>query len=268
MTAAPKTYQVQCGGFESRVWERGEGAGVPVVFLAGIGGLPAWPEFLERLSAQRRVITPSLPGFPGAENFRHLDSLYEWVLAAAELIDRTECERFDLIGSSVAGALAAELALLFPRRVRRLALIAPFGIFDPAHPTADIWAQPSAPDRLPELLCARPEAFKALWARPESATLEDWTVLRARAMEAAARYLFPLGDTGLQKRLSRIAQPALLVRGADDRVMPAAYQERFAAGLRGAVRTLNVAGAGHLVELDQPDELARRIGEFLDDRSL
>jgi pimeloyl-ACP methyl ester carboxylesterase len=261
-----KSYAIESFGHPSRVLECGEGS--PVVFFAGAGGLPNWPPFLDRLAKNHRVIAPSLPGFPGCEEFRHLDSFYDWVVATLELVERLQCERFDLIGSSVGGALAAEMAVLLPSRVRRLVLIAPFGTFDAAQPSVDLWAQPMMPDKLPTLLCERADAWKALWTRPEQASLEDWAVLRSRAMEAAARFLFPLGDTGIAKRLSRIVAPSLLVRGAEDRVIPAAYQERLAAGIAGSVRTSVVAGAGHLVELDQPDELARQVRAFLGDRTL
>jgi pimeloyl-ACP methyl ester carboxylesterase len=259
--STPKSYAIESFGHNSRVLELGEGS--PLVFFAGIGGLPAWLPALDRLAESHRVIAPSLPGFPGSANFRHLDGFYDWVVAALDLIERLECDRFDLVGSSVGGALAAEVAVLMPRRVRKLVLSAPFGIFDPAHPSADIWAQPIMPDPQPELLCARPEAWKALWARPEHVDVEEWTVTRARAMEAAARFLFPLGATGIDKRLSRIIQPTLLIRGADDRVMPALYQDRMAAGIRGPVQRSVVAHAGHLVELDQPDEFATLVRAFL-----
>jgi pimeloyl-ACP methyl ester carboxylesterase len=257
----PKSYSIESFGHTSRVLEAGEGP--PVLFFAGVGGLPAWLPALHRLAESHRVIVPSLPGFPGSEEFRHLDSFYDWVVTTLDLVERLECERFDLVGSSVGGALAAEVAVLMPRRVRKLVLSAPFGMFDPEHPSVDIWAQPAMPDRFAELFCARPEAWKALWAKPEQVSLEEWAVLRARAMEAAARFLFPLGDTGIAKRLSRIVAPTLLMRGAEDRVMPALYQERMAAGIRGPVQTSAVAHAGHLVELDQPDEFARQVRAFL-----
>lgn len=259
--SAPKSYSIESCGHRSRVLELGEGP--PLVFFAGIGGLPAWLPALDRLAECHRVIVPSLPGFPGSEQFRHLDGFYDWVVAVLELVERLECVRFDLVGSSVGGALAAEVAVLMQRRVRKLVLSSPFGMFDPDHPTTDIWAQPIMPDPQPELLCARPDAWKALWARPEGVDVEEWTITRARAMEAAARFLFPLGATGIDKRLSRITAPTLLIRGAEDRVMPAIYQERMAAGIAGPVQRRTVDHAGHLVELDQPDEFATLVRSFL-----
>jgi len=264
--AEPRQYEVRTFGHAARVLEQGDGA--PVVFLAGVGGLPQWAPFLSALAATRRVIAPSLPGFPGAPEFRHLDDYYDWVLAALELTEQLDCERFDLVGSSVGGALAAELAALTPGRVRRLVLISPFGLFDAATPVADLWAQPPGPDTLPALLCARPDAWKELWKKPADTDPIEWGILLNRAMEAAARYLFPMGNTGIARRLHRIQAPTLLVRGAADGVMPACYQRQLADALQSRVRATEVPDAGHLVELDAPDELARRVNAFLADQQL
>lgn len=264
--AAPTSSQVSPLGHACRVLEAGSGA--PVVFIAGIGGLPQWAPFLDVLAKTRRVLAPSLPGFPGAQDFRHLDEYYDWVLAALEITEQLGHRTFDLVASSVGGALAAEIAALVPERVRRLILIAPFGMFDEAEPPADLWAQPPGPDTIPNLVCAKPDAWKALWQKPADVDPVEWGILLTRSMEAAARFLFPMGNTRIEKRLHRIASPTLLVRGTEDKVMPARYLSRFAEGIRGPVQTIEVAGAGHLVELDAPDELARRVHAFLSDQQL
>jgi pimeloyl-ACP methyl ester carboxylesterase len=253
-------------GHTCRVLEAGNGT--PVVFLAGVGGLPQWSPFLDALAKTRRVIVPSLPGFPGAQDFRHLDEYYDWVVAALEITEQLELPSFDLIGSSVGGALAAELAALLGNKVRRLVLIAPFGMFDDKAPPADLWAQPPGPDTLPNLLCAKPDAWKALWQKPADVDPVEWGILLTRSMEAAARYLFPMGNTHIERRLHRVAQPTLLVRGSADKVMPALYLDRFAERIRGPVQKNELAGAGHLVELDAPEELARRVNAFLSDQQL
>lgn len=259
--ADPTRYEVSVGGHASRVLELGEGP--PVVFLAGIGGLPKWPPFLDALASTRHVFAPSLPGFPGAEEFRHLDELIDWVVATVELLEALELEEFDLVASSVGAALAAEAAALMGSKVRRLVLIAPFGSYDEAHPTADIWAQHPAPDTIPKLLCNHPERFASLWEMPQGDDPVEWQIVRTRATEAAARFLFPLGNTGVLKRLHRISAPTLLLRGSDDRVMPAIYQERFASALGGAVTCETLADAGHLAEIDAPEACARMVNAFL-----
>ena len=262
-------YTLDVYGHATRVLEHGDSrAAPPVVFFAGIGGLPRPVPFLAALAQGRRVLAPSLPGFPGAEAFRHLDGHIDWIVHAVETVEALAEAPVDLVGSSVGGALAAEVAALAGHLVRRLVLIAPFGCFDANDPAADIWAQPPGPDALPNLVCEDPENWRRLWEVPADAAAIDWQVLQTRAMEAAARLLFPFGDTGVLGRLHRVNAPTLLLRGAKDRVLPASYNARFADALAGPVTADAIADAGHLPELDAPDALARRIHAFLADQAL
>lgn len=264
----PHERTLSIGDHTVRVLEDGQAAGAPAVFFAGIGGLPRWIPFLDHLSASRRVIVPSLPGFPGAAEFRHLDSLLDWIVSAVETIEALDEGPVDLIGSSVGGALAAEVAAIAGPLVERLVLIAPFGVYDEADPAADIWAQVPGPDSIPDLVCENPETWKAAWELPEGAEPIEFQVMHTRAMEAAARLLFPFGDTGVVSRLHRVTHPTLLLRGDRDRVLPASYNERFRAALPGLVKTAEVVGAGHLAELDAPEATAREINAFLADQRI
>ena len=261
----PKTRSLTIRDREVRVLEGGV-SDVPVVFLAGIGGVPAWTPFLEALATNRRVIVPSLPGFPGATEFRHLDSLYDWVVHTLETLELLDEPTFDLIGSSVGGALASEIASLVETQVRRLVLIAPFGVFLEDDPAADIWAQIPGPKSIPNLVCSHPERWDALWEMPADGDEIEWSILQTRSMEAAARFLFPFGKTGVTSRLHRIGNATLLVRGAEDRVLPAASNAVFADGIEGPVRTIEIEDAGHLPEIDNPEALVREINAFLLDQ--
>jgi pimeloyl-ACP methyl ester carboxylesterase len=133
------TTTVDVNGFPCRVWTKGQGP--KLGFLAGLGGLPRWLPFLDRLAETRTVIVPSLPGYPGATGHTELDTHLDWVLAVRQLIDKAGLAGADLVGASVGGAFAAEMAAIFPGHVRRLALIGPFGLFDGDDPAADPWAQ-------------------------------------------------------------------------------------------------------------------------------
>ena len=261
----PETRSLTIRDREVRVLHDGDGE-IPVVFLAGIGGVPTWTPFLEALARNRRVIVPSLPGFPGATEFRHLDSLYDWVVHTLETLESLHEPTFDLIGSSVGGALASEIASLVETKVRRLVLISPFGVFLEKDPSADIWAQVPGPKSIPNLVCAHPELWDAIWEMPADGDEIEWTLLQTRSMEAAARFLFPLGKTGITSRLHRIHNPTLLVRGATDQVLPATYNAVFADGIEGPVRTIEIEDAGHLPEIDNPDMLVREINAFLLDQ--
>ena len=251
---------VEVNGRPCRVWEKGEGK--PVGYLAGIGGLARFSPFLDRLAERRRVIAPSLPGFPGAEGHDLLDTQLDWILATHDLLEAAGLEGADLVGASVGAALAADVTACARAMVRRLVLIGPLGIFDEADPVTDVWAL--RPGELPRMLCADPARFTEVTSAPEGEDPIEAEVLQLRAHEAAARLLWPLGDTGLAKRLPRIRQPVMLLWGEDDRVAPVSYAERFAHALGSEARTERVPGAGHLADLDAPDEAARRVLDFLE----
>ena len=94
---------------------------------------------------------------------------------------------------------------------------------------------------------------------PEGANSPEWPIEQTRASEAAARAFWPLGNTRLEKRLPLIEAPTLLIWGEDDRIMPRGYADRFAAAIAGRTEIRTIPGAGHLAELDKPDEVAAAI---------
>ncbi|MBO0736116.1 MAG: alpha/beta fold hydrolase [Alphaproteobacteria bacterium] len=247
---------VEVNGFSCRVWRKGEGP--KLGFLAGFGGLPRWIAFLDALARERTLIVPSLPGFPGGERGHTvLDSHLDWVLAVRQLLHKAGLEGADLAGSSLGGSFAAEIAAIWPDAVGRLALIAPWGLFEEKDPMNDPWAQ-RAPE-VPGLLCADPERWNQLKAEPEGANSPEWSIEQTRANEAAARAFWPLGNTRLEKRLPLIRAPTLLIWGEQDRVLPRSYADRFARTIAGPTEIATVSGAGHLAELDKPDEVAAAI---------
>jgi pimeloyl-ACP methyl ester carboxylesterase len=252
----PKTTSVEVNGFSCRVWTAGSGP--KLGFLAGFGGLPRWVPFLDALARERTVIVPSLPGFPGGERGHSvLDSHLDWLLATRQILEAAGLADADLAGSSVGGSLAAEMAALWPAMVKRLALIAPFGLFDENDPATDPWAQ--RPPDVPALFCANPANWEMLKQEPEGHNDPEWPIEQVRASEAAARLFWPLGNTKLEKRLKLISAPTLLVWGSEDRVMPRGYADKFANGISGKTEITVIPGAGHLAELDEPQETAAAI---------
>lgn len=255
----PETLTIEVNGFSTRIWKAGSGP--KIGFLAGFGGLPRWVPFLDELAKSRTVIVPSLPGFPGGDRGHSvLDSHLDWLLAVREILDKADLAGADLAGSSVGGSLVAEVAALWPASVRKLALVAPFGLFDDKNPPTDPWAQRG--DAVPGLMCADPDIWKALKAVPEGANSVEWPIEQVRANEAAARIFWPLGNTRIEKRLPLIKAPTLLLWGEQDRIMPRSYAEVFAKSITGPTEIRTIAGAGHLAELDKPAEVAAAVLAF------
>lgn len=252
-----KTSTVEVNGFPCRVWTKGSGP--KVGFLAGLGGLPRWLPFLDELAQTRTVIAPSLPGYPGGGTGHSvLDTHLDWVLAVRQILDKAGLAGCDLVGASVGGAFAAEIAAIFPGHVKKLALLAPFGLFDEKSPATDPWAQRR--DDVAGLMCADPQKWTAMVSPPEGANSIEWPIEMVRASEAAARAFWPLGATRLEKRLGLIAAPTLLLWGEKDSVIPASYARKFATAMNGSgARIETVPDAGHLAYLDRPDAVAKAV---------
>ena len=260
MNDALQTRSVTVNGAEHRVWEKGSGK--ILGFLPGIGGRPKWLPLFDKLAENYRVIIPSLPGFPGAEpGHLLLDDNSDWLCACLDLLEHAGLEGADMVGSCLGGSLLADLAAHSPSTVGRLALIAPFGLYRDADPLPDFFARIFPEQK--KLLCHRDGAFDEAFAPPESETdKEEWEILRYRGMEAAARYLWPFGDRGLEKRLHRVTQNTLLLWGKEDRIIPPAYAEAFAQGISGVTQTALIDHAGHLADVDQPDAVAEVLLDF------
>ncbi len=254
-----KTTTIDVNGHACRVWSKGSGP--KLGWIAGYGGLPRWIPFLDKLAETRTVIAPSLPGFPGATGHTLLDTHLDWICAVREIFIKAGLEGADIAGSSVGASFVAEFAAMWPHKVNRLAMIAPFGLYDDKQPPADVWAQ--RPDDIPGLLCANPQIWKDLKAVPPGANSVEWPIEQVRATEAAARVFWPLGNTRLEKRLPTIIAPTLLIWGAEDRVMPVNYAEWIAKTIKGKSQLKTIPGAGHLAELDQPAAVAKAITDFM-----
>jgi len=259
----PAERAVEVNARPCRVWEAGRGERVGV--LGGLVGFPRWSPFLDALAERRRVIVPSLPGFPGGLGHDALDDLPDWVSATLDLLEASGLDGADLVGISAGGALAAEVAAFSCATLRRLVLVSPLGLFDEGEPVTDVWAQ-----RMPDVarvLVSHPERLAAELAAPAGADPLEWQIVMTRASEAAARIFWPTFDVGLRKRLHRITAPTLLLWGSDDRVVPASYAKRFAEALRGPVTVRTIENAGHLADVDAPAAVADAVEAFLAPRA-
>ena len=248
-------------GLDARVWRKGEGR--KIGYFAGFAGLPKWGPMLDALAATNEVVAISLPGFPGGgRGHLQLDSLFEWSLAAHDLFCAAGCRGETLMGASVGGALAAEVAAVWPDSVGKLVLLAPFGLYDDDNPPTDPWAQRG--DKVDALMCETEGLYNELIKCPGNADSVEWPIEMTRAREASARYLWPNSATHLEKRLSRIKCDTLVLWGEQDKVQPPEYSETLREGISGMVTTQIIGKAGHMAELDQPDAVAAAVSQFLE----
>lgn len=251
---------VNVGGRSCRLWEKGEGAAI--FWLASAPLLYRWTAIHEALAANCRLTVCSLPGLAGnGRNHDDLDDHLDWCLAAHDLIVAAGFTPADtLMGSSTAGALAADVAAIWPTLVGRLVLVAPHGLFDSAEPTRDMFAL--HPRDAATLLSTKPDTYKAQIAAPADMQPVVWSIETIRSNEATARFLWPLGDTRLSRRLSRITAPTCVLWGEQDQIIPLSYARRFADGISGSATVVTIPGAGHIAELDAPGAVAQAVLHF------
>jgi pimeloyl-ACP methyl ester carboxylesterase len=248
-----------------RIRVQSKGSGPALVFLHGPWGL-TWDPFLDALATSFTVLAPEHPGTTPdtPDDIYQLDNLWDLVLCYDELLDHLELPELMLVGHSFGAMVACEVAAARPSRVRRLALIDPIGLWRDETPVVN-WMLLS-PSDLSKYVFRDPAAAaaKALFAVPPDP--EEAALARTRlswAMGATGKFIWPIPDKGLKKRIHRIAAiPTLLVWGEEDRLVPRAYADEFQRRLPRA-RIEIVTGAGHAPHLEQPEIVADLVQAFL-----
>jgi len=233
------------------------GSGDPLVFFHGASG-NAWTPLHDRLAAQFTVYAPWHPGWDSLDDLDHFDSLLDLVLYYVDIFDALGLRAPDCAGHSFGGMVAAEIAAIRPDRVRRLALIAPWGLWRDEEPVADLWGL--APDRVAALLWHDPAGAAAAGHAPGREPEARLQAYLANA--AAAHFVWPIPDRRLDRRLHRVTAPTLLVWGRQDGVVPPSYAADFGARLPDSVTCL-LDAAAHNVHLEQPDAVAAAIAGHL-----
>jgi pimeloyl-ACP methyl ester carboxylesterase len=231
------------------------GHGQPFLLLHGGAGPQSALPFAERFAAGKdvRVITPTHPGFRGTTRPAGLDSiaklaaLYEKLLVALDVVDVT------VIGNSIGGWIAAELALLRSPRMSRNVLIDAVGIEVPGHPIADAFSlsleqimQRSFHDPAPFLVdpATLPQPARAVMAGNQAAL--------------AAYTNRTMSDPGLMGRLRELELPTLVLWGDSDRIADLDYGQAYAAAIP-AARFQVLEGTGHMPQLETPDQVVQAI---------
>lgn len=241
-----------------------KGSGPVLVYFHGPWGL-TWDPFLDELARDFTVHAPEHPGTtPDAPDDAYkLDGLWDLILCYDELLSALALERVAIVGHSFGGMIACELAAAYPQRVRALALIDPIGLWRESAPIVN-WMMLNPAD-LPAHIFTEPTGGAA--ERMLGATGDQDAAARLRlmwAMGATGKFIWPLPDKGLHKRIHRVKAPTLLVWGADDRLVPPSYAAEFARRIAGA-RVRTVEHAGHAPHLERPGPVARMLREFLPD---
>lgn len=240
------------------------GDGPPLLFLHPASGL-LWDDFLVRLATTHRAYAPHVPGTgPSApQSILEVADLFDLVLLYEELVRKLDLERVVAIGISFGGMLAAELAATFPRLFSRLVLLAPIGLWRDDLPLANWVTAP--PDALPGLFFSDPDSDVARAAMaPRRDDGDEIAALAADtwAIGCTSRFVWPVPDKGLSRRLHRIEAPTLIVWGREDALVSSEYAAEFAKRIAGSEVAI-IERAGHALETERLDETEALVRGFL-----
>ncbi len=276
-----RTHQrwVSIGGHPVNTIELGDGPAI--LFIHGLSG--SWPNWLEQLapfSARNRVIAVDLPGFGHSPGHAGEISMEGYAELLDGLLAELGAASATLVGNSMGGLIACELAASHPERVQRLVLVSPAGMSTFRNRVTG-GAMPFV-RRLDRVL-----ALGAAWTAANSDALTRRPRLRKLALGGVVRHPSALsaplaaeqvrgaGTDGflgalqaileydVSGRLPLISCPSLIVWGADDRLIAVEDAERFAAGIKGS-RKVIYPDTGHVAMLERPAEFNLLLREFLD----
>jgi pimeloyl-ACP methyl ester carboxylesterase len=238
------------------------GRGPALVYFHSFHERGGWSPFLAQLARRYTVYAPVHPGVARSTGVERLDDLVDLILAYDELLAALGPRAAHLVGHFFGGMVAAEIAAFFPARARKLVLVSPLGLWRDDAPSADVLILPAE------------ELAVALWKDPQSEAARAWATLPETELEnvevqiesiarraAMGKFVWPIPDRGLTKRLHRVAAPTLVLWGDEDRANPVVYAEEWQRGIKGAA--LQLLPGGHMLLQESPADVAARMRAFL-----
>jgi pimeloyl-ACP methyl ester carboxylesterase len=192
--------------------------------------------------------------------------MLDFTLWGFDVMEELGIEQPAVVGHSMGGMIAAEMACLNPRAFRGLGLICAAGLWLDDHPMPDIFAK--LPFELPDLLFSDPawgtkfitegydfgstqDDLVSFIARfQDEGFLQEFLLKNARRMGTAGKILFPIPERGLSERLYRAKLPTVLVWGDADRLLPMAYAHAFQSHLPHA-SLVTIPGGAHMTPYEQ-----------------
>ncbi len=244
-----------------RVYEGGDGPAL--LYLHGAGGVFPNDPFLALLAKHFRVSAPLLPGYEDSEGADVLRDMLDVTLHCFDVMDALGLEKPVVVGHSMGGMIAAEMAAVAPMAIDRLALLAPAGLWFDEAPLPDLFAK--LPFELPALLFHDVElGTKMLTAGldlDDPDFLTEFLIMNAKRFGMAGKLLFPIPDRGLSDRMYRIKAKTAVIWGAEDGLIPQdPYAQAFVDGIAGAKLT-SIPAAGHLLQYEQGEAVLAAIQE-------
>jgi pimeloyl-ACP methyl ester carboxylesterase len=259
---APREQLVTVWGGDVTFQVFSAGKGPDLVYFHSFHERGGWSPFLAEMARRHTVYAPVHPGVARSTGVERLDDHVDLILAYDELLAALGLRAAHLVGHFFGAMVAAEIAAVFPARARTLVMASPLGLWRDDAPSADVLILPAE------------ELAVTLWKDPGSQAALAWATLPATEAEnveaqiesiarraAMGKFVWPIPDRGLTKRLHRIAAPTLILWGDEDRVNPVVYAEEWQRRIKGAA--LQLLPGGHMLIHESPLVTADVVRRFI-----
>jgi len=238
------------------------GAGEPLLFLHGASGAPAIMPFMEKLAQRFEVLVPEHPGYGQSDEPEWLENVHDVAYFYLDFLKALKLDRVTLVGSSMGGWIAMEMAVRDTSRLKSLVLVSPAGVKAPGVHPADIFLM--APEEVVRHLFHDPKLAEQRLAEPVTPEAVE-VGLKNRHTTARLAWEPRFYDPYLPKWLHRIDVPVKLIWGEQDRILPVGYVDTYRKLLPKADVTV-VKNAGHLPHAEKADEFCDLVQRFAQGR--
>jgi len=254
------TEMMTIDGAKIRVLRGGpEGGGAqPLVFLHGAGGHTGWMAFLEELSQRFAVYAPEHPGFGQSDDPPWLDGVGDLAYFYLDFLKALGLERVHLVGTSLGGWIAAEMAVRDTARLASLTLVGAVGITAQGETIPDIFRMP-VEENLRRFYADQERAARRVG---DVAKADMRLVAKNQATVTRLAYRPRFYNPDLSKWLHRVDVPTLLIWGAEDGLVPPKFGEAYRSLLPGAKLTV-LPAAGHAPFDEQREAFLAAFSEFI-----
>ena len=234
------------------------GSGEPLLFLHGASGAPVIMPFMEKLAERFDVLVPEHPGYGLTDEPEWLENIHDAAYFYLDFLKHLKLYNVTLVGSSMGGWIAMEMAVRDTSRIKSLVLVSPAGIGAPGVQPADIFLMPQ--EELVRRLFHDPKLAEARLAEPVTPESID-IGLKNRHTTARLAWEPRLHDPHLPKWLHRIDVPVQIIWGEQDRLLPIEFLETYKKLLPHA-RVAVVKNAGHLPHAEKAQEFCDLVLSF------
>jgi pimeloyl-ACP methyl ester carboxylesterase len=249
---------VNVRGIQTHMFEAGSPVAPPLLYIHGtfLGNL--WLAYHNTFSHNFHVFAPDIPGFGLTERPDWMRDMSDYVLYFRDMLDALGLDKAIVVGHSLGGWMAVELAVWYPKRVEKLVLSNAAGIRVKGSPIADLFAMNPQ-----ELIMTCFDNLAAAMPLMPAEFNTDYVLSQYRQLTTLASLAWnPAYDPKLERRLEQIGCPTLIVWGENDRLIPQVYGDTFHRLIANS-KLVKLEDTGHMPMFEKPIEWCSVIREFL-----